>query len=109
MLPIYWRNKIYTEKEREQLWLQKLDKQERWVCGERVDVSETDEEYFKLLNWYREKNKRLGYGDDEKNWERKRYEHQRRVLKQKERGIKLEPQEAGGSYIGFTGRKGRVS
>jgi hypothetical protein len=38
-MPIYYRNKIYTEEEREQLWLQKLDKEERWVCGEKVDIS----------------------------------------------------------------------
>ena len=30
-LPIYWRNKIYSEEEREKLWLQKLDKEERYV------------------------------------------------------------------------------
>ena len=33
-LPIYYRNKIYSEDEREQLWLHKLDKEERWVMGE---------------------------------------------------------------------------
>ena len=38
-LPIYYRNHIYTEEEREKLWLIKLDKEERWVCGEKVDVS----------------------------------------------------------------------
>ena len=29
-LPIYWRNKIYSEEEREKLWLQKLDKEETY-------------------------------------------------------------------------------
>ena len=32
-MPIYYRNKLYTEAERELLWLQKLDKEERWICG----------------------------------------------------------------------------
>ena len=32
-------NKIYTDKERELLWLQMLDKKERYVCGERIDIS----------------------------------------------------------------------
>ena len=32
-LPIYYRNKIYTEEEREKLWIEKLDKQERYVLG----------------------------------------------------------------------------
>ena len=32
-LPIYYRNKIYNEDQREALWLEKLDKEERYVCG----------------------------------------------------------------------------
>jgi len=84
-LPIYYRNKIWTEEEREKLWIQKLDKNERWVCGEKVDVSNGDEEYYKILDYYRKKNKRLGYGDDSKNWELKRYENERRNLKTLER------------------------
>ena len=86
-LPIYWRNKIYTEKEREKLWIQLLDKKERWIRGERVDVS-TEEgwiEYYKLLEYHRAINKELGYGDDTKNWEKIRYEQQQRNLKINER------------------------
>lgn len=81
-LPIYYRNKIYSEVEREQLWIQKLEKKERWVCGERVDVStpKGEENYKKLVEYYREKNKRLGYGNDEKNWDREIYERNRREL-----------------------------
>jgi hypothetical protein len=37
----------------------------------------------------RQKNKRLGYGDDAKNWELKRYENERRNLKKLERLEKL--------------------
>ena len=89
-LPIYYRNKIYTDEEREKLWLEKLDKEERWVDGVRVDISKgEEEEYYKLLEVKRQKNKRLGYGDDSKNWELKRYENQRRNLIKKERIQKL--------------------
>lgn len=84
-LPIYYRNKIYTEEEKEKLWLQKLDEQIRWVNGEKVDISKGEEEYYKLLQWHRAKNKRLGYGDDQKNWELKRYENSRRNLLTKQR------------------------
>ena len=84
-LPIYYRNKIYTEEEKEKLWLIKLDKEERWICGERIDISENLDDYYKTLEFYRERNKELGYGDDEKNWELKMYEHQRRDLKKIER------------------------
>ena len=33
-LPIYYRNKIYTEEEREKLFIQKIDKGDVWICGE---------------------------------------------------------------------------
>lgn len=88
-LPVYYRNKIYNEDERERLWLEKLDKEERYVCGVKVDISQGEEEYYKLLEMMRQKNKRLGYGDDAKNWELKKYENERRNLKKLERLQKL--------------------
>jgi len=80
-LPIYYRNQIYTEEEKEKLWLIKLDKEIRYVCGEKVDISKGEEDYYKKLEYYRKKNKTLGYGDDSKNWQLKRYENERRNLK----------------------------
>jgi len=82
-LPIYYRNKIYTEEQKEQLWLQKLDKEERWVCGEKTDISKSEDNYIKLRDFYRAKNKRLGYGDNEVNaetLEKKRYEINKRKI-----------------------------
>lgn len=96
-LPIYYRNKIYNEDQREALWLEKLDKEERYVCGVKVDISEGEEEYYKLLGMMRQKNKRLGYGDDSKNWELSRYENRRRYLKKLERVKKLYKKENGAS------------
>ena len=37
-LPIYYRNKIYTDEEKEKLWLNKLDKQERYVNGTKISI-----------------------------------------------------------------------
>jgi hypothetical protein len=71
-LPIYYRNKIYSEEERELLWIEKLDKEERYVNGVRVDISEGEEEYERLLRMEQAKNRRLGYGDDTVNWETRR-------------------------------------
>ena len=48
-MPIYYRNKIYTEEEREKLWIHKLDENIRWVCGEKVDISKGDEDYYKII------------------------------------------------------------
>ena len=70
-IPVYWRNKIYSDEEKEKLWIEKLDKQERWVDGKKIDISKGEDGYWKALKYAREKNKRLGYGDDSINWERK--------------------------------------
>lgn len=80
-LPIYYRNYIYSDDEKEKLWIEKLDKEERWIDGERVCIKDGWEEYEKLLKEKRKKNNRLGFGDDEINWNRKNYEYNRRMLK----------------------------
>lgn len=84
-LPIYYRNKIYTEEEREKLWLEKLDKEVRFVDGVKVDISKTDEIYYRKLELARNKNKQLGFGDNQVNWERKRYERELRNMNYKKR------------------------
>ena len=48
-LPIYYRNKIYTDEEKEELWLNKLDKQERYVNGTKISVKNGEELYYKVL------------------------------------------------------------
>ncbi|AXH76551.1 MAG: replication initiator protein [Microviridae sp.] len=84
-MPIYWRNKIYSEEEREKLWIQKIEKKERWICGEKVDISKNEESYYRLLEHYREKNRQLGYGTGEKDWDRIEYEKSRREMQQAKR------------------------
>ncbi len=94
-MPVYYRNKIYTEEEREKLWLQKLDEEVRYVNGEKIDISNGEEDYYKVLEWHRDKNRRLGYGDDSKNWEQKRYENSRRNLLVKQRIYKANGRNEG--------------
>ena len=48
-MPVYYRNKIYTEEEREKLWIEMLDKNERYVLGQKIDRSKGDEAYYKTL------------------------------------------------------------
>lgn len=79
-LPIYWRNKIYTEEQREQLWIQKLDKQERWVCGEKIDVSQTEKHYNNLVRYHRQRTIQLGYHEPEFIWKQQAYEETRRNM-----------------------------
>lgn len=88
-LPIYYRNKIYNEDEREELWLEKLDKNERWVNGVKVDVSKGHENYYAVLKEAQRKNKELGYGDDKKDWNKIKYENERRNLLVKKRLEKI--------------------
>lgn len=83
-LPIYWRNKIYTEDEREKLWIHKLNKNERWVGGEKIKADDTVS-YESLVTHYRRLSKQLGYGNDEKNYEQEEYERNRREIMQKTR------------------------
>lgn len=95
MMPVYYRNKIYTDEERERLWIEKLNKGERWVCGEKVEAGQW-EEYFELVDYYRGKSRRLGYGDDKVDWKREEYELQRRRLLMEERtGKPIEPTAIG--------------
>ncbi len=62
-MPIYFRNKIYTDEEKEKLWLEKLDKNQRYVNGIKT---ENDENYIKVRKVARTDNTKLGYGKREK-------------------------------------------
>lgn len=95
-LPIYWRNKIYNDTQRELLWLQKLDLEERWVCGHRIDISNGTKDYTEALEHYRQLNKDLGYGGltkDEEYRRRKYYEDSIRLIYQETRLQRGKPKE----------------
>lgn len=80
-LPTYWRNKIYTDEEREAMWMNKLDKNIRWVDGQKIDLNRVNEnEYYKTLIEAQNKSKKLGYRDGTKKWKREVYERERREL-----------------------------
>ena len=84
-LPIYYRNKLYTEEQREKLWISKLDKQERYIMGEKIDVSRDEKEYWQALKYAQIKNEELGYGGNSNEWAKLKYENEIRILKQMER------------------------
>lgn len=83
-MPIYWRNKIYSEFEREELWIAKLDKNERWICGEKVH-GDDEKTYYNLLEYHRQRSIKLGYPEPEFIWSKKKYEEERRELLRKKR------------------------
>jgi len=84
-MPTYYRNKIYTDEQKEKLWLNLLDKNIRYVNGIKIDVSNNETDYYKVLEEQRHINKKLGYGDDEKDWNRIKYEQNLRNIKRLER------------------------
>lgn len=83
-MPIYWRNKLYSEEEREKLWVEKLDKNERFVLGTKIDMNKNEWEYERAVEEARKINKELGYGgleDDNEKLQRKIYQNELRTLK----------------------------
>lgn len=84
-LPIYYRNKLYTDQEREQLWINRLDTQKRYVLGQEIDISKSQRDYFAALIAAQEKNRRLGYRAREADWERQAYENELRNLQLQKR------------------------
>lgn len=84
-LPIYYRNKLYTEEEREQLWINKLNENVRYVMGNKIDVSKGYDEYLKALKYAQYLNRNKGYGGENITWEEEQYEREMRMVKQNER------------------------
>lgn len=84
-LPIYWRNKIYSEEERELLWIEKLNKMERFVLGKKIDVSNGYEEYWKALEEARYINFKDGYTKGDIDKDKKAYEDALRIIMQEKR------------------------
>lgn len=62
-LPQYFKRKLYTDEQREDLWINKMNKGIQYVCGEQIDVS-TTEGLIKLeqcREWHRKRSEKIGY------------------------------------------------
>lgn len=84
-LPIYYRNKLYTQEERDKLWTERLDRNEIYVNGIKVRLR-TDEDYkyyYNLLEEQQRQNNALGYGNTDKQWEKKDYNANLMVVNKK--------------------------
>lgn len=81
-LPQYYRNKIYTEDEKEDLWMQKIDKNKRYVNGEEVDVSSKEgiKEYGKMLENAQRLNCRSGF-KSKYEWDKEKYNKKHENMK----------------------------
>ncbi len=81
-LPIYYRNHIYTEEEREKLWINKLDQQIQYILGTehymRTDEQiQMFEEHLKNAQQY---NEMVGYGKPLEKWDKTTYKVKRDKL-----------------------------
>ena len=106
-LPIYYRNHLYTDEEREKLWIEKLDSGIRWIGGEKVDAN-NEKEIQGLLKYYQEMSTKMGYGSPI-SWSTMQYEQERREMKHVERMEKLMKKTEAKCYYkkGTTGPKKR--
>lgn len=82
-LPIYYRNKLFTEEQREELWIHRIEQAKRYVLGvaiENIDTLQGERLYFQTLKKARAYNKEVGYGSDEKEWKKCKYNVTLRML-----------------------------
>lgn len=84
-LPIYYRNKIYSEDEREKLWIEKIEENKRYVLGLEIDMERNENQYWTVLKSAQYLNRELGYGDDSREWKKEDYNINLRQLKKEER------------------------
>ncbi len=85
-LPMYYRLKLWDDEKREELWMEKLDEDRRFVNGVEIKNFSSEQgtkDYFELLRLAQLKNKRYGYGSREKDWEKESY---KRTLKKYKNG-----------------------
>lgn len=65
--PDYYRRNIYTDEERERIWIENQERGYRYICGEKVST-ENMEEWENLTRYYQERAKKL-YSESETEWE----------------------------------------
>lgn len=81
-MPKYYKNKIFTEKERERMWINNLNRGLLWIFGEKVKAD--DWETIDNLRKYWQEYGRMVMGDDPIAWnamkERRKEEKQRKAI-----------------------------
>lgn len=88
VLPLaeYFRRKMYSDEQREQMTKEYLDKNIVYIGGKEYPLSVGDGKINMMYKELQAKNARMGYGDGRKNYNRIIMENERRRKKQRERG-----------------------
>ena len=80
-LPKYYKNKIYSESEKELIWRDFMDRNEETIAGNTYNQITTDSETIGVIyDKARKINKQLGYGDNSKEWRKKPYNITKQML-----------------------------
>ena len=90
-LPTYYKNKLYNEKERENIWRDSLDKEQQVIFGTTYDLknARTFNAIPNILSNARDANKKLDFGDDSVEWRRRKYAITQRMLQKRAREKEL--------------------
>lgn len=82
-LPIYYRNKIYTEEERGYLWCNRLDKEIQYLLGTPYNLrtQEQREDFEHILKNAQEYNIICGFGEPTEKWDKITYQVKKDTLR----------------------------
>lgn len=89
-IPKYFRDKIYTEEQRERLRLDRMESPIKYIGGKSVNIVHNEQEYQRLYSAETQKNNRLGYKKSAQTTEKQIAENQVRGEVQKKRLAQLQ-------------------
>ena len=79
-LPKYYKNKLYTEEERELIWRDFMNTEKISISGTTYDRNVSNKSLENISSKAKEKNMQLGYGNYDKEWRKKEYNITRQML-----------------------------
>lgn len=84
-LPHYYKQKMFTDEEREKLWIHKLDEGVIYVNKQKIDMVNRPQDYERALQQARALNNKLGYQEPRHNTDQLKKEIKRRIQMQQKR------------------------
>lgn len=78
-LPEYYRRNLFTDEEKEEIWLKNQEKGYRYIMGEKVST-ESEEEYNNIITYYQRRSKDL-YKDDTIEWDKQKHLNRLRKMR----------------------------
>ena len=108
-LPTYYKNKLYTEEQREEMWRDFMDLEKLSILGSEHSTRTTDKDIIEnIIDNARNRNKALEYGDNSGEWKKKEYNVTRRMMQQVERNKRIEEMKKQ-LILNYTSKPSRVT